>query len=274
MKTYVIAVAAGLVAATAASAQNTGAILTDGTATYRIGGTTGVINASPTTTSSPTMDLILAGASPDHVFNDWWWFRGPNDTREFAIANATSRTVLGANSIEYGYNLGDVQGTLRYTLTQPAANSARVDQSWRLVNPTMNDIELNLFHYIDFDLNGATSNTAFLTAANNRMMVEHAASGTAADWWGTGAHSYQVTTFATLRGLLTNTVVNNLNNTGLPFGPGDYTGGYQWTIVVPGGADVVVRVFSSYGINTPAIPAPGALALLGMGGLLCARRRR
>ena len=273
MSKFVVAAAAGLALSTAAMAQNTGAILTDGTATYRIGGTTGTINASPTTTGSPTMDLFLVGTSPDNVFNDWWWFRGPNDTREFAIANATSRTVNGTNQVVYDYSMGDVVGTLTYTLSQPVANSARVDQQWSFSNPTMNDIELDLFHYVDFDLAGATSNSATLTAANNRMNVTHTG-GTTADWWATGAHSYQVNSFATLRGLLTNTAIDDLNNTGLPFGPADFTGAFQWTLIIPGGSDVTVNVFSSYGINTPAIPAPGALALLGLGGLLAARRRR
>lgn len=267
-----IALLAGMAIASSAAAQNTGAILTDGTATYRIGGAGMVINTAPTTTSSPTMDLLLVGGGPDSVFNDWWWFRGVNDTREFAIANATSRTLVGGNGVVYGYNVAGLDGELSYTMTQPVANSARVDQRWVLRNNTSAPIKVDMFHYIDFDLNGATSNTASLTTPNNRMLVEHVASGTTADWWGVGAHSYQVTSFATLRGLLTNTVVNNLNNTGLPFGPGDYTGAYQWTLQVAPGA--AVSIISSYGVNTAAIPAPGALALLGLGGLVAARRRR
>src|SRR5690606_12930313 len=143
--------------------------------------------------------------------------------------------------------------------TQPAANSARMDQRWTIENPTGAPISLDLFHYIDFDLAGSGQNAATLTNPNDRMNVTVAA-GTVADWWGVGAGAYQVTPFATLRTLLTNTAVNNLDNTGLPFATADFTGGFQWTMVIP--ANSQVSLMSSYGLNTSAIPAPGAMALL------------
>lgn len=272
-----------------AVAQNTGAVLTDNGATYRIGGSaTATLNTTPTTTGGgPTMDLFKPNQStPDHLFNDWWWYRtaggGAVDTREYAIASATSRTLIGANSVEYGYDIraggtGAVMlnGILSYTLTgQPnsIANAARMDQRWTLRNPNNFDVELNMFHYIDFDLSGSTSDSATLTTPNERMLIRDAA-GTqkGADWWGVGATNYQVTPFATLRGLLTNTLVNDFNNTGLPFGPGDWTGGYQWRLHVPAGG--IVHILSSYALNDEAIPAPGTLALLGLAGLAARRRR-
>ncbi len=242
-------VAAGLAMSASALAQNTGAILTDGTATFRIGGTSMVINTSPTTTGSPTMDLIVSGTS-DNLFSDWWWFRVAGDTRELALANATSRVTTGTNEVEYGYAMGPLSATLNYKLSQPVANSGRVDQTLVISNPGAAAVQVDVFHYIDFDLAGLTSNTATLTTPNERMRVEHTG-GTFADWWGNGANAYQVMSFATLRGLLTNTAIDNLNNTGLPFGPADWTGAYQWTLSVPAGGQV--QVFSSYGVNTDAV---------------------
>lgn len=269
-----------------AIAQNTGAVLTDNGATYRIGGSaTATLNTSPTTTGAPTMDLFKPNQStPDHVFNDWWWYRtaggGAADTREFSMANATSRTLIGSNSVEYGYDIRSggtgavmLTGILSYTLTgQPnsIANAARVDQRWTLRNPNQFDVELNMFHYVDFDLVGtAGGDSATRTTPNERMFIIDGQKG--ADWWGVGATNYQVTAFATLRGLLTNTVINDFNNTGLPFGPGDFTGGFQWRLHVPAGG--IVHILSSYALNDEAIPAPGALALLGLAGLAARRRR-
>ncbi len=276
-----LAALAGL--ALAAHAQNTGIILTDNGATYRIGGSTaGTLNTSATTTGGgPTMDLLKPNTTtPDHLFNDWWWYRTDNDTREFAIANATSRTPSGTNSVTYGYTLsGGLTGTLTYTLTgQPGGvtNAVRMDQLWVITNnnpPGTPPVRLNMFHYVDFDLTGSTSNTATLTTANERMRIlGPAATGKGADWWGVGANNYQVTGFLTLRGLLTNTVVNDLNNTGLPFGPGDWTGAYQWIRTLNAGD--TITILSSYALNHDAIPTPGTLALLGLGGLIGLRRRR
>lgn len=283
MNRTVIGMAALAGLAGGAAAQNTGIILTDNGATYRIGGATaGTLNTSPTTTGGgPTMDLWKPNTTtPDHLFNDWWWYRTDVDTREFAIANATSRTPVGTNSVIYGYTLsGGLSGTLTYTLTgQPGGvpNAVRVDQMWVITNnnaPGTPPVRLNMFHYLDFDLTGSTSNTATLTTANERMRIlGPAATGKGADWWGVGANAYQVTAFATVRGLLTNTVVNDLNNTGLPFGPGDWTGAYQWIRTLDPGASVTI--LSSYALNHDAIPSPGALALLGLGGLAAWRRRR
>ena len=261
------------VCAGAATAQNTGAILTDNGAVYRLGGTTGALATSATATAPPTVDLFKPGATLDNVFNDWWWFRTGADTREFQIANATSRVLSGSNQVTYGYNLtSGLTGQLSYTLTG-FPGGARVDQRWSIFNPGNNAVQVNMFHYVDFDLSGAAgAHTAALTTPNQRMEVFHAPSGKGADWWGVGASAYQVTSFATLRGLLTNTAINDLNNTGLPFGPGDFTGAYQWTFNV--GAGGSVHFLSSYALNGSAIPAPGAAALLGIAGLAGLRRRR
>lgn len=261
----------------AAVAQNTGAVLTDNGATYRIGGSATATLPTVVGSAGPTMDLFKPNTStPDHLFSDWWWYRTNTDTRENAINSAQSRTLIGTNIAEYGYNLSSgLTGTLRYEVTgQPnsIANAVRVDQSWTIRNPSSVDVELNMFHYIDWDLSGTTSDTATLTTPNERMLVRDAG-GTqkGADWWGVGANAYQVTPFATVRGLLTNTTIDNLNNTGLPFGPGDFTGAFQWRMIVPAGGQV--SIFSSYALNDEAIPTPGALALLGLAGLAARRRR-
>lgn len=267
------AAAGGLVAATGASAQNTGIVLTDGTATYRIGGVGGTIATSNTATTAPSMDLFLTGGGSDNLFNDWWWFRVGGDNREFNIANATSQTPMGSNGVSYGYDIGGgLIGSLSYSLTQPAAGSARIDQRWRIANPTSSTVFLSLFHYVDFDLSGSTQNTASLTTANERMSVQNPTTGTTADWWGFGAGAYQVIDFPNLRTLLTNSSIDDMNNTGLPFAVDDYTGAYQWRFeIAPGGS---VQLLSSYGVDTSAIPAPGAIVLLGLAGLGGLRRRR
>ncbi len=77
--------------------------------------------------------------------------------------------------------------------------------------------------------------------------------------------------FANIRGLLTDNSITNLNNTGLPFGPGDFTGAFQWTVTLAPGEAFTATA----SMTVTYIPAPSALALLGLGGLIgCGRRRR
>lgn len=266
---------AALGAASVSLAQNTGFSIADGTASYAIA-SGGALAVSPTAAFFPAASVRLNGAaSPNNLFEDWWSYRLLGDNREFNIANATSR-VVGANTATYGYDLvtpGAVWGTaqLTYTLTQPSAGTARVDQRFRVNNTGTAPRSFALFHYLDLDLNGTfTGDTATLTTPNQRMSITDGP--IVADYWGLNATAYRAGAFATVRTSLTDAVADNWANTGLPFGPGDFTGSYQWVLTVPAGGSI--EVFVSYGLNTSAVPAPGAAALLAMGGVLAARRRR
>ncbi len=75
-------------------------------------------------------------------------------------------------------------------------------------------------------------------------------------------------------GSLVDTSVTNLNNSGLPFGPGDYTGAWQWDLVI--GAGESATVSSSFGTTPPAeVPEPSSYALVSLGvGLMAALRFR
>ncbi|CAG0981273.1 hypothetical protein PHYC_01779 [Phycisphaerales bacterium] len=278
------AAAAGLALSATAMAQNTGAVLNDGNARYQLGSSTlgtGTLNTSATTTGGgPTIDFRHTGQGTgtwghDHIFSDWWWYRTSGDAREFAIASATSRTTFGTNGIEYGYNLsGGLTGRLTITVTDMGSNAARVDRSWVISNPGTADMSLSMFHFIDLFLNNQDANdVANLTNPNDRMLVTDSANAAVSlDWWGVGAAAASAGGFSTVRGQFTDADIDNLNNTTFPAGPADIGGAFQWNLVVPAGGSV--SLMSSTGLNTPAIPAPGALALVGLGGLIGGRRRR
>lgn len=272
-KSVVAASIAGLGLASAAMAQNTGAVLTAGTATYRIGGGAANslnTNGSATSYGGPAMDLFLTGTS-ENLFGDWWFYRSGADNREFSLANATSR-VVNTSDATYGYNLTNgLTASLRYDFSSPGANTALVTQTMVVTNPGSTPMPLSLFHYVDTQLGGADAgDAATLTTPNSRMMLTD--TGITVDWWANGASNYQVGTWPAIRDVLSNALVNDLNNTGLPYTSTDWTGAFQWILEVPAGGSVTV--VSSYGFNTAAVPAPGVAALLGLGGLAAARRRR
>ena len=78
--------------------------------------------------------------------------------------------------------------------------------------------------------------------------------------------AYQASPWRSLLTDLCNNGLTQLNNTGLPFGPGDFTVAWQWDLVVPVGGSVTV------GDTITIIPAPAALPAFLV--LLAARRRR
>jgi len=45
----------------------------------------------------------LGGTAPDHMFQNWWWYRTGTDTREFALSNLTAFEQPQANTVSLTY---------------------------------------------------------------------------------------------------------------------------------------------------------------------------
>lgn len=218
----------------------------------------------------------------DQLFANWWWFRGPNDTREYTFANTNtapftmSGTLVGnntgtldtggydftVNNTVSGYNF---RAELRYRIVAEAAGP-RVFYTGTFVNlSTTTALPLSVFNYHDFDANATAGGDTWSFTGGKYVITDGPAT---LDYIGDFSPMRQSTAFSTLRGLLSNTAVDNFNNTDAG-SPGDFTAGYQWDLILPPG-ESVVNVGGSFAI----IPSPSSLALLGLGGLLAARRRR
>jgi hypothetical protein len=228
---------------------------------------------------SNTTDVFRpeGGATLNHLFESGWsWRINGVDTREFAFSQAGmveagSGTPVATRTYA-SLAGGAFSAAFTYSLTDGgAAGQALVSQSLFITNTSGASLNIALFQYSDFDVNGSagTDNAVWLNQPNNIMQITDGPSF--AQYQGIGASASQVTAWPTLRGLLTNGVVNDLNNTGLPFGPGDFSGAFQWNLVLaPGASATVVALLA---VNQ-AVPGPGALALLGLAGLMGSRRRR
>ncbi|HYE01657.1 MAG TPA: hypothetical protein VD963_00335 [Phycisphaerales bacterium] len=259
MKTVnVLAALAGLGLAGAALGQTgTGFTITDGTAVFTQGNT-------PTTVSSsgPTSDLKFAGPTgQDQLFKTFWWYRVDGvHTRENAFNNQVGPTVVAGNSATQNFATPEFTAVLNYGVLN-VAGTALLTQTMTITPLVQGN--LHLFNYADYFVNGADANDVVSLVNPNNLRVTDVH---ILDHIGALSGAYQAGPFNSILGQLTNTSVTNLANT-VDGTPGDREGGFQWTIaMVPGQPLVLTSVIS--------VPGPGSLALLGLGGLVAARRRR
>ncbi len=242
---------------------------------------------SLTTTGNSTANFRPTGTTgTDQMFASWWWFRVNGvDTREFTFGNAS----VAGGPTSSGAWVGDATGNLDtgganftvsnstggYSFTSQqrwqifaGANGPAVIQTNTITNTGSSAMSISLFSYNDFDVNG-TAGTDTYSHNGNWFTISDGAF--TVNWAGFNSNAFQATAFATLRGLLANTAIDNLNNT-VAGSPGDFTGGYQWNLEI--GAGQSATVMGSFAINGDPIPTPGAAALLGLAGLVSVRRRR
>lgn len=233
--------------------------ITDGDSTFTMpaGSTTGATVRTGTTGGSASV-MIAGGSTADHLFQQWWWYRvnGVNP-REFAFSNRTSNVASG-NLLTLGYTEPEgFNAVLTYRLTDGPNSPAtcNIANTLRIDNTSGSSLSIAVFSYLDYDLTGSTSNSATLTAPG-RMRITHT-SGAFGEYLGEGAAAYQVAAFATVRSNLTDADIDDFASTGLPFGPGDWTGAFQWNLTIPAGGSVTVR--SAFSINQVAVADPACL---------------
>ena len=210
-------------------------------------------------------------STTDHLFWNWWWYRVDGAPAESQMSPPLTQSYVG-NVASGGASEPSFDWRLRVTLTDgPVPGQAQIVERMTLINTTNNPIRVALFNYVDFDVGqSAGGDSAILV--NPQLMRITDAGGDFAEFLAVGANAWEVQAWPVLINALNDASVTNLSNTGLPFGPGDFTGAFQWNLSIPVGGSVTV--FEGLAINMEAVPAPGVLALLGLGGLLAMRRRR
>lgn len=230
------------------------------------GGTISQSDAFFTQGVSPTVNtgagaaganLFFTGATgTDSVFQEWWWYRiNGVHTREFCLANASNWSWSG-NVGTLNFTTPEFSATLRYVVTDPGLNAARVTSSLTINNTGGTPLNIAMFHYLDIDFAGTAGSDAASLTGPNQIFITDTVAGAPfntmrAYYESAAADSFQCTGFATLRAILSDTVVNNLSGIGLPFGPGDWTGAYQFNRTIPVGGSTTASVVFGVEPNQP-----------------------
>jgi len=221
--------------------------LTDGDATFTLRG----IRGERTTSAGGLGDYkSLGGTAPDHMFQNWWWYRTDSDTREFALSNLTAFDQPQANTVSLTYEESGLRYEITYTLTDVGDNQAVVVAQLTITNGTSTPIELNLFNYSDFDMEASSGSDRGELVRPGYMRVFE--TNTAHIATPQTPFAWQIGAYPDVRDLLTDTDIDDLNNSGSPFGPGDFTGAFQWRFTLLDGESRSMALALTLNVEPPS----------------------
>jgi len=200
-----------------------------------------VLGASPFD-ASPDGNLtgVSSTLAQDHLFETGWWYRIQGDPAEKFFPAPTTQTYLG-NTATLGWTDVDGRGfdaEVVYEVVNKAGPSGYVTGRLTVANPGPGPIAIDIFHMLDFDIQPTAGNdSATVVTASDHIAITDPG-GNTARYRGAGANAFLVRPFGAtdLGSVLADAAVTNFDDTGLPFGPGDFTAGFQWTTVsIPAG---------------------------------------
>jgi hypothetical protein len=188
------------------------------------------------------------------------------DTAESSI------TLNGAGATALGLNAGDLEIDYLFRLFDDTGASDRDRLEWEMsfTNTTASAMSFSFYSYIDLDLEGAADFGDDTAAADTTRIVVQDASNPALEYIfysaTQAANRFQVGAYPGLRNQLDAMgSAQNLTNAGATFGPGDFTGAFQYDITLAAG-----QTFSLLS----SVPEPSGAALLIVALLAGARLRR
>ena len=155
-------------------------------------------------------------------------------------------------------SLASFDSSLITTILDGVLGAATLVSELTVTNTSPGPITLHLFNYLDADVGDTfTGDSASLLGGDTTLMqVADTSVFDTVQYRAEESIAYQVTVFASLRSMLEDGDVTTLDNSGLPFAPGDFTGAFQWTLdLAPGESATVCATF---GVNDGAPECGGS----------------
>ncbi len=243
--------------ATVTALLGSGSVLAQGTITD---GAANFTRPASSFDNSPAGNFVgvSATATQDHLFESGWYFRVSGDAREFFFPVPATQNYAGNTST---LDWTDVSARGLFSAREIAVvtnfngPSGRVEKTMTITNLSQsNPLVIDIFHMLDFDIQPTAGNDSAVQISTTRIGLTDPG-GVTGEYVGISADAYMVRPFGAtdLGTVLDDAAVTNLDSSGLPFGPGDFTSAMQWsnqTIAPSGSASFVIQ----FAINTATVP--------------------
>ncbi|MBS1713847.1 MAG: hypothetical protein JST30_05870 [Armatimonadetes bacterium] len=214
-------------------------------------------------------------------FSQWMWYRTEFDTREFGLSNQTFSDVgTDHAALHYTEDAGGFDDALlvvtEYTVADLGGGSAEATVNFGVFNLLGQAVSFSLFSFADPDLNGTAGDDSAVIGGdfNETQSVFDAVTGTTLTTTASTRRleGYEIGPGGSILPRLTDSALDSLSDTGSPFGPGDYTGAFQWNASV---SNLSVAFVGSVKYHWEVVPEPSLLLGLGIPllGLLKRRKR-
>ncbi len=219
------------------------------------------------TTTSDGPFCNLSFLSVDHLVRNWWWVgNGLNRSREFALdaASVTSSGSTGANSYQQTFDLGSTTVRIDYSVAASGQTGTLFTQTVTVTNNAIAPATIDLFNFVDTDISSTTA-ADFASGPEHldTIVIRDTATNVTARMYIPAAANYQGGTASVVLGRLTDSDLDTLNDTGLPFSGANCGLAVQWRFdSIARGRSRSCTVVFGVGVSQPLVPA-GACSLSG-----------
>lgn len=241
------------------------------------------------------------GTSPLRSYR--WGFRNAGGSNGGTAGKGLSGTAGGLSTYTQTFTAGSntgridwadvfetsrsrIDASITYTLTDGGSpNAALVKADAKFTNRAATTETYDFFNLVDSQIlgvgngtndavaasvSGSASILTFSDTVNSSNYALNFIGMGVTNWEANSSTNINTKVFSGAGNTPTSLIGVGGSTAGVVVGTGDLFGGFQWRVTLAPGASVTLT--SYIGVNS--VPAPGAVALLGLGGLVAGRRRR
>lgn len=230
--------------------------VTDGDATFSYGG------FATDACGSDRVDFVpgTVGGAPDVAWAIWWWV-GVGGQAESPLPAPSAQGYDGATATLDFEALNGVTG-LTARLIGTVSDGAEDNQAtWfeqlTITNATGAPVELDIVHYADIEAGGTFGSDEAVNPdpldSSWIRVTDPAVPEFFEDYRAAQPDAFAVSPYSSLCSLLQDALPTDLDNAGLPFGPGDFTAAFEWRgRLLEDGTSI--DLLTAVGIDEPTLP--------------------